>query len=123
MGNGIAHVFAQCGYQVNLVDVSEAGLVKALQTITKNLDRQMSKGQIDEATKQGTLNRIQTSTDMRNAVADRGLVVEAATEKVDLKLDIFRKLDEFTNSDCVVFTLNMCNPAPLWVAHHGKNSR
>jgi 3-hydroxybutyryl-CoA dehydrogenase len=104
MGNGIAHVFAQCGYQVNLVDVSEAGLVKALQTITKNLDRQMSKGQIDEATKQGTLNRIQTSTDMRNAVADRGLVVEAATEKVDLKLDIFKKLDEFTNSDCVLAT-------------------
>jgi len=104
MGNGIAHVFAQCGYQVNLVDVSEAGLVKALQTITKNLDRQMSKGQIDEATKQGTLNRIQTSTDMRNAVADRGLVVEAATEKVDLKLDIFRKLDEFTNSNCVLAT-------------------
>ncbi|MFM9003988.1 MAG: 3-hydroxyacyl-CoA dehydrogenase family protein [Flavobacteriales bacterium] len=104
MGNGISHVFAQCGYEVNLVDVAETGLQRAIQTIHKNLDRQVSKGQIDEAAKQSTLARIKTYTDMQAAVSDRDLVVEAATEKIDLKLDIFRKLDEYTSSDCVLAT-------------------
>ncbi|MFM7104849.1 MAG: 3-hydroxyacyl-CoA dehydrogenase family protein, partial [Flavobacteriales bacterium] len=104
MGNGIAHVFAQCGYEVNLLDVAETGLQRAIQTIHKNLDRQVSKGQIDEAAKQSTLARIKTYTDMQAAVSDRDLVVEAATEKIDLKLDIFRKLDEYTSSDCVFAT-------------------
>ena len=104
MGNGIAHVFAQCGYDVNLVDVAEAGLQKAIQTIHKNLDRQVIKGQIDEAAKQSTLERIKTLTDMHAAVSDRDLVVEAATEKIDLKLDIFKKLDEHTSSECILAT-------------------
>jgi 3-hydroxybutyryl-CoA dehydrogenase len=104
MGNGIAHVFAQCGYQVNLVDVSETGLQKAIQTITKNLDRQISKGQIDAAAKQSTLDRIRSFSEMQAAVTDRGLVIEAATERIDLKLDIFRKLDDFTASDCILAT-------------------
>jgi len=104
MGNGIAHVFAQCGYQVNLVDVSESGLQKAIQTITKNLDRQISKGQIDAAAKQSTLDRIRSFSEMQAAVTDRGLVIEAATERIDLKLDIFRKLDDFTASDCILAT-------------------
>ena len=104
MGNGIAHVFAQHGYEVNLVDLSEAGLNKAIQTISKNLDRMVSKGQIDENAKQGTLSRIKTSTQFQDAVADRNLVVEAATERIDLKLDIFKKLDEYTSNDCILAT-------------------
>lgn len=104
MGNGIAHVFAQHGYEVNLVDLSEAGLNKAIQTISKNLDRMVSKGQIDETAKQGTLSRIKTSTQFQDAVADRNLVVEAATERIDLKLDIFKKLDEYTSNDCILAT-------------------
>ncbi len=104
MGNGIAHVFAQQGYEVNLVDVSEVGLQRAIQTITKNLDRQVSKGQLDESLKQATLNRIKTSTQLQSAVSDRGLVVEAATERIELKLDIFKKLDEYSTPDCILAT-------------------
>ena len=104
MGNGIAHVFAQCGYEVSLVDISESGLQKAIQTITKNLDRQVTKGQIDESVKHSAIANISTSTDLQSAVSECGLIVEAATERIELKLDIFRKLDEYAPADCILAT-------------------
>ena len=94
MGNGIAHVFAQNGHKVALIDVSEDVLMKAIATITKNLDRQIKKEQIDEETKMRTITSISTFTDMGDAVKDADLVIEAATEKLALKLDIFRQLDQ-----------------------------
>jgi 3-hydroxybutyryl-CoA dehydrogenase len=93
MGNGIAHVFAQFGYTTTLIDLSEASLLKAVETITKNLDRQVSKGLLSAEEKESTLKNLSTSTQMKEAVANVDLVVEAATENVDLKLNIFRDLD------------------------------
>lgn len=94
MGNGIAHVFAQHNYTVNLIDVAESSLQKAIATITKNLERQVTKGSITESQKQQTLNNIITFTDTQKGVANADLVVEAATENIDLKLKIFKLLDE-----------------------------
>ncbi|MEM6726630.1 MAG: 3-hydroxybutyryl-CoA dehydrogenase [Bacteroidota bacterium] len=104
MGNGIAHVFAQTGYAVNLIDISEAALAKAIATITKNLDRLIKKERISESDKAETLARIQTFTDTAVGVKDRDLVVEAATENVDLKLKIFQQLDEVAPADCILAT-------------------
>ncbi|MCB0622065.1 MAG: 3-hydroxybutyryl-CoA dehydrogenase, partial [Saprospiraceae bacterium] len=94
MGNGIAHVFAMNGYSVALVDVAEEALQKAVATIDKNLDRMVRKELLTEADKQSTLDNIRTSSDLPKAVADADLVVEAATERIDLKLEIFRQLDQ-----------------------------
>ncbi|AMJ65435.1 3-hydroxyacyl-CoA dehydrogenase family protein [Hymenobacter sp. PAMC 26628] len=94
MGNGIAHVFAQHGFAVALVDVSQPALDRALGTIAKNLDRQVAKGALAEADKTATLGRIRSFTTIAEGVADAELVVEAATENVDLKLQIFRELDQ-----------------------------
>lgn len=94
MGNGIAHVFAQYGFEVQLIDVNAAQLEKALQTIARNLDRQVSKGSLTEADKEATLQRLHTQTDLKIGVAQADLVVEAATENTDLKLSIFRQMDE-----------------------------
>ena len=88
MGNGIAHTFAQCGYSVNLVDVNENALQKAIATITKNLDRQVQKGSITEDAKSGTLKNITTYTDLAKAAANSDLVVEAASENTDIKFKI-----------------------------------
>jgi 3-hydroxybutyryl-CoA dehydrogenase len=93
MGNGIAHVFAMNGFKVNLVDIEQAALDKALATIDKNLSRMVKKEKIAEDDKRQTLGNINTHTDMAAGVKDSGLVVEAATENVDLKLKIFAKLD------------------------------
>lgn len=93
MGNGIAHVFAQNGFSVQLIDVSAAQLDKALQTISKNLDRQVAKAIITENEKAATLSRLITETDIKKGVANADLVVEAATENAELKLTIFRQLD------------------------------
>ncbi len=93
MGNGIAHTFAQFGYSVNLIDVSAASLEKGMATIAKNLDRMVSKEKISEAEKTKTLNSITTFTSIAEAVTDADLVVEAATERLDLKLNIFKELD------------------------------
>jgi 3-hydroxybutyryl-CoA dehydrogenase len=93
MGNGIAHVFAQSGFHVNLVDISEAALEKAVNTISGNLDRQIKKEVITEAEKAATLSRLQTHTNLQVGAADADLVVEAATENIDLKLNIFRDID------------------------------
>lgn len=94
MGNGIAHVFAQNGFQVNLIDISQASLDRGLATITKNLDRMLAKGVIDQNQEERTLSNITTFTELKKGVADVDLVVEAATENLDIKLKIFRDLDE-----------------------------
>lgn len=94
MGNGIAHVFAQKGYQVNLVDISEEGLKKGMASIEKNLDRQIKKGIIDEAAKKDTLENISTLTSTKQGAAQADLVVEAASENADIKLKIFKELDQ-----------------------------
>ena len=102
MGNGIAHVFAQNGFDVSLVDVSEAQLQKAIGTITKNLDRQVSKEIISAEEKEKALGRIQPFSDLASGVKNAQLVVEAATENVDLKLQIFGKLDAAAPADCIL---------------------
>ncbi len=94
MGNGIAHVFAQFGYNVNLVDINESALQKAIATISKNLDRQVTKGALTEADKTATLNHIKTFTKLEEGVKNADLVVEAASENVNVKLSIFKQLDE-----------------------------
>ncbi len=104
MGNGIAHVFAQHGFSVHLIDVAQPALDKALATITKNLDRQIAKEIITAENKQQTLANLQTFTSLASGVQGVSLVVEAATENVDLKLKIFRELDEHTGPDTVLAT-------------------
>jgi 3-hydroxybutyryl-CoA dehydrogenase len=94
MGNGIAHIFAQTNYNVTLIDIDANALKKALTTIEKNLDRQLAKQAITAEVKASTLRNIKTQTDLKSGVAGADLVVEAATENVDLKLKIFRDLDE-----------------------------
>jgi 3-hydroxybutyryl-CoA dehydrogenase len=94
MGNGIAHVFAQNNYVVSLIDVSQDALTKALKTIANNLDRQIKKAALDESVKAATLGNIKTFTQIADGVADADLVVEAATENISIKLDIFRELDK-----------------------------
>ncbi|HFC00484.1 MAG TPA: 3-hydroxybutyryl-CoA dehydrogenase [Phaeodactylibacter sp.] len=96
MGNGIAHVFAMKGFNVSLVDISETALTKAISTIDKNLSRMVSKERISEKEKKATLQNITTFTDMAAGVKKADLVVEAATENVDLKLRIFKMLDELS---------------------------
>ena len=102
MGNGIAHVFAQNGYAVSLIDISEPALKKALDTITKNLDRQVAKALLSEADKAATLSRIKTYTDLAEGVAQAELVVEAASENVDIKLGIFKKLSDLAPANCIL---------------------
>ncbi|MGR7814610.1 3-hydroxybutyryl-CoA dehydrogenase [Lacinutrix undariae] len=104
MGNGIAHTFAQSGFNVQLIDISEASLKKGLETITKNLDRMVAKERISEADKQNTLNNITTYTSIKDGVENASLVVEAATENVDLKLKIFKQLDELCAEETVLAT-------------------
>ena len=102
MGNGIAHVFAQSGYSVRLIDLSETALEKALATISKNLDRMVAKEKISETDKTNTLNNIETFTDMSSAVKGLDLVVEAATENMDIKLKIFSQLDELCDEHTIL---------------------
>ncbi|MGZ5286352.1 MAG: 3-hydroxybutyryl-CoA dehydrogenase [Flavisolibacter sp.] len=104
MGNGIAHVFAQHGFKVALVDVSQDQLTKALGTVSKNLDRQVSKGSLTVEQKENTLNNITTHTSLASGVKDAQLVVEAATENVELKLSIFRQMDEYAPQGCILAT-------------------
>ena len=104
MGNGIAHAFAQHDFKVNMVDINAHALAKALNTIEKNLDRQLSKGFIDEHTKIATLNNIATYTVIEDAVKQADLVIEAATENTDLKLEIFKQLDELCADDTILAT-------------------
>ncbi len=102
MGNGIAHVFAQSGYQVALFDVSEAALTRAVATIEKNLDRQVAKGTLSAEDKDAALARIQTGTSLEATVAQADLVVEAATENEAIKLKIFEDLDRLAPAHCIL---------------------
>ena len=102
MGNGIAHTFAQNDYKVQLIDVSRASLDRGLATIAKNLDRMVAKEKISEADKIKTLNNITTFTDLKTGVEYASLVVEAATEDLDLKLKIFRDLEAFCPDDTIM---------------------
>ena len=104
MGNGICHVFAQNGFKVNLIDVSPAQLEKALSTIDKNLDRQVAKGTISDAIKSTTLQNIKTFTSLDDGVKQANLIVEAATENLELKLKIFKQLDGAAPADCILAT-------------------
>ena len=102
MGNGIAHTFAQFGYDVTLIDISEKALEKGISTIEKNLDRQVSKGSISNDDKETTLRRIITSTSIEEGVKSANLVVEAATENIDLKLNIFKLLDQYAPKTAIL---------------------
>ena len=102
MGNGIAHVFAQSGFAVNLVDVSQDSLERGLKTIAGNLERMIAKEKITEADKTATLNNITTFTDTAEAVKNADLVVEAATENLDLKLKIFKQIDEAAPANAIL---------------------
>lgn len=104
MGNGIAHVFAQHGYQVNLIDVSADALDKALKTIEKNLDRMLSKEKITAETKEKTLSNLHKITNLKDGVSNADLVVEAATENMDIKLSIFKEMDQFAPANCILST-------------------
>ncbi|NNK19327.1 MAG: 3-hydroxybutyryl-CoA dehydrogenase [Maribacter sp.] len=104
MGNGIAHVFAQNGYRVNLIDISEKSLERGLNTIIRNLDRMIAKEKINEADKSNTLENIETFSELSKGVSDVGLVVEAATERLDLKLDIFKELDTLCPANTILAT-------------------
>lgn len=104
MGNGIAHTFAQSGFQVSLVDVKQESLDKALQTISTNLDRIIAKGNLTEDQKNETLGNITTFTDLKDAAPKADLIVEAATENLDLKLKIFTQIDEFAPENCILAT-------------------
>jgi len=102
MGNGIAHTFAQFGYTVNLIDINVEALEKGLSTISKNLDRQVAKGTVSEVEKANILFNITTFTSIPEGVADADLIVEAATENLELKLKIFRDLDAAAKQDAIL---------------------
>jgi len=104
MGNGIAHVFAQYGFKVNLIDVSQAQLDKAIGTITKNLDRQVGKAAITEAVKQAALGNLQTITSIAEGVKEAQLIIEAATENTAVKLDIFKQIDAAAPAAAILAT-------------------
>lgn len=102
MGNGIAHVFAQKEYNVTLVDIDKAALNLAINQITKNLERQINKGAIEKEVKNNTLNNISTSIDLKSAVANADLVIEAVSENLEVKNKIFIALDKFAPSSCIL---------------------
>ncbi len=102
MGNGIAHTFAQFGFNVGLVDINKDALDRALQTINNNLDRQLKKGAIDEGAKTATINRITLFTNLQAAASDADLLVEAATENREIKLNLFKQLSSFCKEDAIL---------------------
>ena len=104
MGNGIAHTFAQTGFTVNLVDLKKANLDRALQIISKNLDRIIAKGNMTDEQKANTLNNISTYTTLEECAAQADLIVEAASENLDLKLKIFKQMDELAPENCILAT-------------------
>jgi len=102
MGNGIAHAFAQSGYHVSMIDIAQDALDKAMVNIGKNLDRMIAKGTITDSDKSSTLSNITTYTDLETGVKNAELVIEAATERIDLKLNIFKQLDQFCNANAIL---------------------
>ena len=127
MGNGIAHVFAMSGFQVNLIDISQDALDRALVTISNNLDRMLSKGKISEQEKSETLANLTTYTNLSEGVKNADLAVEAATENLELKLKIFKQIDENTSDDTILATTIIAHSSSLpsmfaswmsWVISH-----
>jgi 3-hydroxybutyryl-CoA dehydrogenase len=120
MGNGIAHTFAQYGFEVALVDINADALAKAVQTITNNLDRQLKKGSIDELGKTITLSRIKTYTDLKEGATSADLVIEAATENREIKLNLFKQLSEICSYD-VILASNTSSISITEIAAASKN--
>lgn len=120
MGNGIAHTFAQNGFKVSLVDISSESLTKALETIAANLDRQIKKGAIDEDVKALTLANITSYTDLKEGAANADLVVEAATENREIKLNLFKQLSEICKGD-VILASNTSSISITQIAAATKN--
>ena len=120
MGNGIAHTFAQYGFEVSLVDISDDALSKALQTISNNLDRQVKKGTITEGAKTETMSRIRVFTDLAEGTQNAGLVIEAATENQEIKLKLFKHLSEICN-DKVILASNTSSISITKIASVTKN--
>ncbi len=116
MGNGICHVFAQSGFEVHMMDIKQAALDKALATIGKNMDRQVAKNVLTEETKQAALARITTHTDLAEAVKDADIVIEAATENIDLKIKIFQDLDKM----CPAHTILATNTSSISITRIGS---
>ena len=102
MGNGIVHVFAQNNYNVSLFDINQEAIDRGLATITKNMDRQIAKGSLTDEQKTTALGNISTFTEMAPAVKNADLVIEGASERIDIKLNIFRQLDELTKPECIL---------------------
>lgn len=123
MGNGIAHVFAMNGYSVNLIDVAQAALDRAIATIGKNLDRQVKKGALTEEQKAATLANITCVTDLATGVSDRDLIVEAATENVDLKIKIFKSMDEHAPEHAILSTNTSSISITMLAAHTKRSSK
>jgi len=119
MGNGIAHVFAQGGWQVTLIDVAQPQLEKALAVVRKNMDRQVKKGALTEADRDAALERIATETELEKA-SDAELVVEAATEASDLKFELFAKLSEVTSADTILASNTSSISITDIAAHTGR---
>lgn len=119
MGNGICHVFAQAGFKVSMMDINQAAMDKALVTIGKNMDRQIAKGTMTEEAKAAALANISTFTDMATAVKDADLVVEAATENIDLKVKIFQQLDELSPEKTILAS-NTSSISLTRIASHTK---
>lgn len=119
MGNGICHVFAQAGFKVNMMDINQAAMDKALLTIGKNMDRQIAKAAMTEEAKAAALANISTFTDMASAVKDADLVVEAATENIDLKVKIFQQLDELSPEKTILAS-NTSSISLTRIASHTK---
>lgn len=119
MGNGIAHTFAQFGHEVNLIDTSEEALTKGFETIKKNTERQLSKGVITEAEKYSVLNNIRLFTHLESALADVDLVVEAATENTQIKLDLFKNLDLY----CKPATILASNTSSISITKIGESTK
>jgi len=102
MGNGIAHTFAQKGFKVLLIDISEQAIERGMNTISKNLDRMIAKGSITEADKKATIENIITYTEIKDGVVNADLVIEAATENINLKLNIFKELSAVCREDVIL---------------------
>ena len=110
MGNGIAHVFAQYGYHVTMVDIAPEALEKGMTTIRQNLDRMVQKEKISAGDKEQTIGRLQTSSSIQDALKDATLVIEAATENVDLKLKLFRDFNVHASKEAILATNTSSSP-------------
>lgn len=119
MGNGICHVFAQGGFKVHMMDINQTALDKALVTIGKNMDRQVAKSSLTEDQKAEALGRIVTYTDMAEAVKDADIVIEAATENIDLKVKIFQQLDQL----CPERTILATNTSSISITRIGSHTK